>query len=164
MTTSRTGSAWTSDASNLSKKQVGYYRFRLRNKIHQLVIEQYLKLEAGGLTKAEIARRIKKRPEQVTRLLGAPGNWTIDTVSDLLLAMGSELALSIALVEGERESLSPSNFRVLDNILVMNPIKLSKQAEAASAARLSSENQINTGMLGSIEQQPCKYGNLGMAA
>lgn len=30
----------------------------------------------------------------MTRLLGAPGNWTLDTVSDLFLGMGYEPALS----------------------------------------------------------------------
>ena len=92
MTISRTGHAWTSDPSLLSKKQVGYYRARLRNRIYQLVL---LGLEASGLTRAEIARRIYKRPEQITRLLGAPGNWTLDTVSDLLLAIGCELGFSM---------------------------------------------------------------------
>jgi hypothetical protein len=95
MTTYRTASAWTSDPSQLSKKQVGYYRARLKNRVHQLVLEQFLKLEDGGLSRAELARRIYKRPEIITRLLGSPGNWTLDTLSDLMLAMGYEPALSV---------------------------------------------------------------------
>jgi hypothetical protein len=31
-----------------------------------------------------------RRPEVVTRLLGSPGNWTIATISDLLLAIAGE--------------------------------------------------------------------------
>lgn len=96
MTTSRTGAAWTSDPSQLSRKQVGYYRARLRSRVHQLVLGQYRKLEEKGLTRAELARRLHKRPEVITRLLGAPGNWTLDTISDLLLGMGYEPDLSLA--------------------------------------------------------------------
>jgi hypothetical protein len=47
------------------------------------------------ITKAELARRIGRKPEQITRWLGSSGNWTLDTISDLLLGMGLELGLSI---------------------------------------------------------------------
>jgi len=40
---------------------------------------------------------MNKKPEQVTRLLAAPGNWTLDTLSDLLLAIGNfEPAFSVS--------------------------------------------------------------------
>jgi hypothetical protein len=89
---------WTEilDAPELSKKALGYFRARLKNRLHQSVLSEFLKREANGFTKAKFARRIGKRPELITRLLGAPGNWELDTVSDLLLAMGSELELKIA--------------------------------------------------------------------
>jgi plasmid maintenance system antidote protein VapI len=68
-----------------------YFRARLRSKFHQLVLDEFLRQEdSSGLTKAELARRIGKGAHQVNRWLGAPGNWTLQTVSDLLLAMGSE--------------------------------------------------------------------------
>ena len=41
-----------------------------------------------GITRAQLARRSGKRPEQVTRMLGSPGNWTLETLTGLLLAMG----------------------------------------------------------------------------
>ncbi|HLQ24780.1 MAG TPA: hypothetical protein VK138_02755 [Acidiferrobacterales bacterium] len=94
MTTYPTTSLWSEvrGANELSQKALGYFQARLKNRLHQLVIGEFIKQEKSGTTKADIARRIGKRPEQITRLLGAPGNWTLDTVSDLLLAMGSELA------------------------------------------------------------------------
>lgn len=93
MTTYQTAPVWTEvlNAPHLSKKALGYFRARLKNRLHQLILGEYLKLEANGLTRAKLARRVCKRPEQITRLLGAPGNWELDTVSDLLLAMGYEL-------------------------------------------------------------------------
>jgi hypothetical protein len=51
--------------------------------------------EEGGLTKAIVAKRLRKGPEQITRWLGAPGNWTLNTVSDLLLAMNCEVDIAI---------------------------------------------------------------------
>lgn len=107
MISSQTIPAWTSDPSKLSKKAVGYFRARLRNRVHQLILGKYLKLEASGLARAEIARRIYKRPEQITRLLGAPGNWTLDTVSDLLLAMGCELSISAIHLSAYNEASAP---------------------------------------------------------
>lgn len=66
--------------------KIAYFRERFRDHLYELVVSEYLKRE-GELKKADIARRIHRKPEQITRWLGAPGNWTIETVSDLLLAI-----------------------------------------------------------------------------
>jgi hypothetical protein len=74
--------------------KLGYFRARLSNRLHELVLDTFVKREADGeITRAELARRIDRKPEQVSRWLGAPGNWTIDTASDLMLGMGCELGL-----------------------------------------------------------------------
>jgi hypothetical protein len=71
--------------------KLAYFRERLRNRLHQLVIREFVRQEdIHRLTRAELARRIGRAPEQITRWLGAPGNWTLDTVSDLMLGMGTE--------------------------------------------------------------------------
>ena len=67
---------------------LSYFRERFRDRLYDLVMEEFLKQEAeNGLTRAEVARRIGRRPEQITRWFGAPGNWTLETVSDLLLVI-----------------------------------------------------------------------------
>lgn len=77
--------------------KLAYFRQRFRDHLYDLVIGEFLKQEQAGLTKADIARRIGRRPEQITRWLGAPGNWTIETVSDLLLAIAkAEPAIALA--------------------------------------------------------------------
>jgi hypothetical protein len=76
--------------SQIPVGKLAYFRERFRNALHQMVLKEFLKKNADGLTRADLARRIGRRPEQITRWLGAPGNWTIDTVSDLMLAMGQE--------------------------------------------------------------------------
>lgn len=67
---------------------LAYERQRMRNHIHDLVLGHFLRLaREADLTKAKVARRLSKRPEQITRWLSAPGNWTLDTVSDLMVSM-----------------------------------------------------------------------------
>lgn len=63
---------------------LGYFRARNRWQAYDLVLTEF---NNTGLTKADLARRLGKRPEVVSRLLGAPGNWGLDTVSDLLFAI-----------------------------------------------------------------------------
>ncbi len=63
---------------------LAYFRARNRNRLYDLVMQEFV---ASGITRATLARRLKRRPEVVSRLLGAPGNWTLDTVSDLLFAI-----------------------------------------------------------------------------
>jgi len=78
-----------------SSKQA-YFRRRLSNRIHQLILAEFMRRErAGTITRAKLARKIGREPAQVTRWLGASGNWTIDTLSDLALAMGCEPSISL---------------------------------------------------------------------
>lgn len=85
----------------LSDGMLAYFRARLSNRIHEIVLTEFVARESEGcINRAELARRIRRKPEQITRWLGSPGNWTLDTVSDLLLGMGLEPALSLQNVTG----------------------------------------------------------------
>lgn len=69
-----------------------YMRARTRNNFHEAVMTAFLAAQAErGLTKLDVARRLGVDPAQVTRWMSGPGNWTIDTVTRLLLAMDAEL-------------------------------------------------------------------------
>lgn len=75
---------------------LAYFRGRFSNNIHELVLAEFAAQERHGKTsRAELARKIRRKPEQITRWLGSPGNWTLDTLSDLLLGMGLEPAVSV---------------------------------------------------------------------
>jgi len=63
---------------------LAYFRARNRSRAHQLVLDEF---ERAGISKATLARRLRKAPEIVTRLLSGPGNWEMDTFSDLLFAI-----------------------------------------------------------------------------
>lgn len=73
----------------ISTADLNYERERLRLFIHDAVLHSFMQqVQLCGLTRAELARRLGKKPEQITRWLGGPGNWTIDTMADLLFASG----------------------------------------------------------------------------
>jgi hypothetical protein len=76
----------------LEPQHLGYLRARAQNKAHECVLAVFEDESAAhGVTKAYIARRLKKRPEVVGRCLTAPGNWTLDTLAELLGSMGYEV-------------------------------------------------------------------------
>src|SRR4051794_1594977 len=63
---------------------LAYMRARYRGRMHELVLEEFRK---SGISQATLARRLNTAPELISRRLGSPGNWRMDTVSDLLFAM-----------------------------------------------------------------------------
>lgn len=94
------------EAEVFSEGTLSYFRQRLKNRLHSMILEEFSHLEdAGKLSRGGLAKRMRKRPEQVTRILAAPGNWTLDTVSDLLLGMGCELSVGVRqIARGTEES------------------------------------------------------------
>jgi ribosome-binding protein aMBF1 (putative translation factor) len=62
-----------------------YYSETLRHIVNEQLNEAILKL---GVSKAELAKRLGKRPEQITRWLSSPCNLELETLSDLALALG----------------------------------------------------------------------------
>lgn len=76
----------------LTVSEIAYFNQRLRNRIFAAVMEAFAQEVASNRTsKALLARRLDKDPAQITRWFSGPGNWTLDTVSSLLLAMDAEL-------------------------------------------------------------------------
>lgn len=81
------------DLDTLSLATRAYFRARAKNRLYELVMSEFQKaVEDEGLTQVKLARRMGRRADAVNRLLGSPGNWEVDTVSDLLLGIaGKEL-------------------------------------------------------------------------
>jgi DNA-binding phage protein len=80
---------------------VGYFRETLRGEIYELMVEAF---DQSELTKADLARKLGRRPEQITRWLSAPSNLESDTLSDILLALGLRPVVHLKRIEAE-----PSN-------------------------------------------------------
>lgn len=62
----------------------GYFQARNKHNAYDLVIGEFV---SSGLSQADLARRLGKGPDMVCRLLSGPGNWTLDTLSDLMFAI-----------------------------------------------------------------------------
>jgi len=69
-----------------------FFQQRQRNRLYEAVVkivEDAARLD--GVRKKDIADRINSNPSQVSRWLSGPSNWTIDSISDVLWAVGGEL-------------------------------------------------------------------------
>ena len=92
MTSSKSESLRTKifDSERIPVGTLAYFQQRLKNRIHEELVDQFIEARDGrGLTKAELARKLGKKPEQITRWLSVPSNLRLETISDLLLAIGA---------------------------------------------------------------------------
>jgi hypothetical protein len=107
--------------------KLDYLKERAMYNIYGFIIAKFLEQEKQGFTRAKLARRIGRKPEVITRLLGCPGNWTIATISDLLVGIAAEefLPASASLL-----SRSNKNFQEKDCL------KSSAAVTSATAAQL----------------------------
>lgn len=79
--------------------KLAYFQTRLASNVHQAMLKVFSGLEReGNFTRRELANRIGRKPEQITRWFSYPGNLTLGTVSDIFVGMGYEFE-SIALVD-----------------------------------------------------------------
>ncbi|MES2845607.1 MAG: helix-turn-helix transcriptional regulator [Pseudomonadota bacterium] len=85
MTTYQTLLTSEIDAKNLPSFWLSYFREKLRGEINDHLLEAF---QESNLTKADIARKLNRRPEQITRWLSAPCNLETDTIADIALALG----------------------------------------------------------------------------
>lgn len=82
--------------ADLSEGTLAYFRARLRNRLFEAVLKEFIsQSESTKFSRADLAKRLRKNPSQITRWLSSPGNWTLNTASDLLVAMGQELGISV---------------------------------------------------------------------
>lgn len=82
------------DTSNteIEPRDVAYYRRRQQNRVFSALVAFFAEeSEKGNISKKEIAAALDRDPAQITRWLSAPSNLQLDTISDILLAMGAEM-------------------------------------------------------------------------
>lgn len=68
----------------------GYLRARNKRRVYDLVIKEF---KRSGLSQVDLARRLGKGTDRVCKILAGPGNWTLDTVSDLLFAISGGVSV-----------------------------------------------------------------------
>lgn len=123
--------------------QRAYFRERFKSNLYELIINLFIeKEEAGEITRAELARRIDKRPEQITRLLGASGNLRLSTVSDLLLGLGYEPDVSaVRLADSRRNYIAPEWINIEN--CISHPVLLAEPAKVRSTSSPSAGTYVS---------------------
>ncbi len=82
----------TSKAYKIPKRDIFYYRQRMKNRVFAELASFFADEAATHrITKREIAARLQCDPALITRWLSAPGNLTLETISDLLLSLNAEM-------------------------------------------------------------------------
>jgi hypothetical protein len=93
--------------SRIAKYWIGYFRENFRGETNERLVEVF---RASGSAKADIARKLDRRPEQITRWLSAPCNLEIDTISDLALSLGLVPTISFEKIGEDRSNKRVHNF------------------------------------------------------
>jgi len=111
----------------ISSRNIYFFRQRQKNKVFQSVIAYFAKrAELEGLTKKELAKRLGKNPSQITRWFSGPGNWTLDTISDLLLAMDAEMEHRVIPLGKSDQTLTVVDLSRKNNEVQINSLSESK--------------------------------------
>lgn len=77
--------------ATIPEAKLEYLSEKFRNDLYDFILRKFLEQrEKRGLSQAQLARRLCYDPGRLNRLLGAPGNWTLGTVSDLLVGIAGE--------------------------------------------------------------------------
>jgi len=86
-------------------RDIFYHRARLQANIHLDVLERFAEIKKEtGFTKKKLAEFIGKDAAQINRLFAEPGNWTLATISDLLIGMGAQLEHSVVSIQPQATS------------------------------------------------------------
>jgi hypothetical protein len=78
------------DGPPISESKLVYLRTRLRARFFDFLMERFERAHDAGLNQAKLAKRIRKTPDLISRWLGAPGNLTLDSISDLIAGIDAE--------------------------------------------------------------------------
>jgi hypothetical protein len=68
----------------ISGLDFAYIKARTRSEAFSTVHREF---DNSGISQAKLATRMKKDQGRLSKMLGAPGNWTLDTVAELLWAI-----------------------------------------------------------------------------
>jgi len=125
-------------AEAISEGTLAYLGQRTKNRLYNYVVKKFLEREKDGFTRADLARKIGRRPEVITRWLGAPGNWRIETVAHLLAGICAEELEPHSLPFAGRP---PRNFRGDEWSREAN--SLSSSESGASVIRVKMDNNLD---------------------
>ena len=133
----------TFSEANLPTTDIYFFRQRLKNKIFQSALAYFASVaKERNMTKKDIAKLLNKDPAQITRWFSGPNNWTLDTISDLLLAMGAEM----------KHEIVPLHELKQEPIVLGNTMALSVKAGAPRV-----ESRIDSALSSTKTKIPLQY-------
>lgn len=111
---------------------------RARNAFFNFVHERLREAKAEGLTQAKLAERLGKDPGRLSNTLSSPGNWTIDTIAELLFGIcRSEPVPSDRPLLGRKRG----NARALD-LLGSPPAKITVRGDREEASGVTNSAKV----------------------
>lgn len=129
----------TSKTEPLAKRDIYYYRRRFINRVFGSLAKFFAQeAEKHGATKSKIAKRLDVDPAQITRWLAHPSNLTLESISDILLALDAE-AEPLDIVPFRNRRLPNYAHPVLDTVL-------GKLVRVARTFRLALYHSCNMGL------------------
>jgi hypothetical protein len=111
-----------------------YLRARAKRQAYDLVMRE---LKTAAITRAELARRLGKGADRVSKMLGGPANWTIVTLADLLFAINGgvpKYAIDFPLQKSARNFGPRQRFDELKSDTTSKPITLPSNSMASRSS------------------------------
>src|SRR5437660_4800216 len=108
---------------------LAYFRTRMRMRMFTLVRKEF---DKAGITKAEFAERLGKGADQISHWRVTPGNWTLDSLSDLLFGTtGAELAAEVTYPLERSERVVANEIAPVEAVTIPPPLKQNEQPYSA---------------------------------
>lgn len=135
-------------AEKISTHLLSYHRQRTQNQAFEELMAFFAsRAEHFGTTRKDVAERLGKDPSQITRWLSGPGNLTLDTISDLLIALDAHMEFR---ARGNEED-SRANFA---HPLTINCLLTGTKNTGATRTVRPTELSASTVEAGTIAAQP----------
>lgn len=132
------------------ESEIYYSRQRHKNRVFAAIVD-YLASDAKHrrYSRRDIAEAIGKDPAQITRWLSHPSNLTIETISDILTAVGAELETRIVPIKGARPNyihplLAQIERRQGGSVALQNQVLTPSELARAKVKRIKASGNENT--------------------
>ncbi|MGE6697555.1 helix-turn-helix domain-containing protein [Hyphomonas sp. NPDC076900] len=100
-----------------------YFQERLKSRLHEILVNTFQTAEQQGtITKTELARKLGKRPEQISRWLNSSSNMQLNTLSDMLLGLGYEPDISVRELSDQSAQTASSTVSGIENNETFAPV------------------------------------------